>query len=103
MNGRPINQDRQIAISLGFQTYNGTAHSKCGTTERYTKGAGCVHCARLIATEQREARAYLREARAYLRAQKNSAPEPAEELDNPDEGMQDKADARFQDDLEDLM
>ena len=59
MSGRPINVDRQNAIALGYKTYTGSKHSKCGTTERYVSGGGCVHCARVIATEQREARKYL--------------------------------------------
>lgn len=60
-SGRPVNEDRQTAIDLGFKTYTGTPHSKCGTTERYVSGGGCVQCARAIATEQREARKYLRQ------------------------------------------
>ena len=60
MSGRPINQDRQNALELGLMTYTGAVHKNCGTTERYVKGGGCVHCGRLIATEQREARVYLR-------------------------------------------
>jgi hypothetical protein len=56
MSGRPINQDRVDAIEFGFHTYVGTVHRRCGTTERYVKGGGCVHCARVIAEEQREAR-----------------------------------------------
>lgn len=59
MSGRPINESRQLAILMGDKTYVGAAHDKCGTTERYVKGGGCVHCARVIATEQRDARKYL--------------------------------------------
>lgn len=59
MSGRPINKDREMAIFMGEKTYVGSAHSKCGTTARYVSGGGCVHCARIIATEQREARKYL--------------------------------------------
>lgn len=59
MSGRPINADRQNAISLGFKTYMGAPHPKCGMTERYVSGGGCVHCARTIASEQREARKFL--------------------------------------------
>jgi hypothetical protein len=60
MSGRPVNPDRQSAIDLGLVTYTGSPHSKCGTTQRYVSGGGCVHCARIIATEQREARKYLK-------------------------------------------
>jgi hypothetical protein len=59
MAGRPINKDRQDAIEFGFPTYVGVMHRRCGTTERYTNGGGCVHCARVIASEQREARKLL--------------------------------------------
>lgn len=55
MSGRPINEDRQNAIALGLRTYMGAPHSKCGTTERYVSGGGCVYCARETATAQREA------------------------------------------------
>ena len=57
---RPLNEDRQAAITLGYRTYTGAPHSKCGTTERYTGTGGCVHCARRIATEQREALKYVK-------------------------------------------
>ena len=60
MSGRPINQDRLDAIEFGFPTYTGAVHKKCGGTERYVNGGGCVHCARVIATEQREARRALK-------------------------------------------
>src|ERR1035437_2044468 len=65
MNGRPINVDRQNAITFKLTTYTGSEH-KCGTTQRYVSGGGCVHCARLIAAEQREARKILR---AQVRAE----------------------------------
>jgi hypothetical protein len=56
MAGRPINESRQTAILCGDKTYIGATHARCGTYERYVSGGGCVHCARVIATEQREAR-----------------------------------------------
>lgn len=59
MAGRPINESRQLAILMGDKTYIGVAHDKCGTTERYVKGGGCVYCARVIATEQRDARKFM--------------------------------------------
>lgn len=64
MSGRPINESRQLAILMGDKTYTGAAHDRCGTTERYVKGGGCVHCARVIATEQRDARKFLAAAEA---------------------------------------
>lgn len=91
MNGRPINQDRQLALSLGFQTYQGSVHEKCGTTERYTKGAGCVHCARAASREGLEARRVLK-----LQALDNSTRAVAK----PDEA---EAIKRFEQDLDDLM
>jgi hypothetical protein len=66
MSGRPVNPDRQTAIELGFTTYTGSPHSKCGTTKRYVSGGGCVHCARRIATEQREARKFLKKQAAEI-------------------------------------
>lgn len=70
MPGRKINEDKVRAKEFGLKTYTGAVHSKCGTTDRYTSGGGCVHCARIIATEQREARKFLQ-----------SRPKPV--LDNP--------------------
>ena len=93
MSGRPINEDRQNAIDLGLRTYTGSKHSKCGTTQRYVSGGGCVHCARIIATEQREARNYLRrQAQAAL---DNPGPLVLEETDD--------AEARSRAAIEDLM
>jgi hypothetical protein len=66
MSGRPINEDRQNAIDLGLRTYIGARHFKCDTTERYVAGGGCVHCARIVATEQRQARKYLQSHGAEL-------------------------------------
>lgn len=63
MSGRPINKDRALAIELGLPTYTGVKHVRCGTTERYKSG-GCVHCARVIASEQREARKALLQYRS---------------------------------------
>lgn len=63
MTGRPINESRQLAIITGAKTYEGAEH-KCGTTERYVKGSGCVHCARQLQTEQREARLALMNGQA---------------------------------------
>jgi len=88
MTGRPINEDRQNALALGLRTYTGSRHAKCGTYVRYVAGGGCVHCARIIATEQRE-------ARKYLQAQ----------LDKPaSDGLDsDDAEARRQADIDSLM
>ena len=91
MSGRPINQDRLDAIEFGFPTYTGAVHKKCGGTERYVNGGGCVRCARVIATEQREAR----------RALKHQA-----SLDNVEKvvaRMEDDAAAREQAAIDDLM
>jgi hypothetical protein len=55
MSGRPSNKARERAIVCGETTYIGTPHSKCGTSERYVAGSACVYCARVVATEQREA------------------------------------------------
>src|SRR5674476_1503039 len=97
MTGRPANEDRLSAKSLGFKTYQGSIHAKCGTTERYVSGVGCVYCARTIATEQREARRLMK-----AHAQETVNPDPEEiataqeELDEQDAAMQDDfvADAR---------
>lgn len=58
--GRPKSENRELALITGEMTYNGSVHAKCGTTERYVSGGSCVHCARAIATEQREARLRLK-------------------------------------------
>jgi hypothetical protein len=63
-SGRPINTDKSLAIFLGEKTYLGGIHRKCGTNVRYTSGGGCVHCARTIATEQREALKYQKQYEA---------------------------------------
>lgn len=66
--GRPQNVERQFAIEFGYPTYTGAVHPRCGTRERYTNGCGCVHCARVIATEQREARKVLKQQRQNFNA-----------------------------------
>lgn len=93
MVGRPINEDRQNAIALGLKTYTGMRHSRCGTTERYVAGGGCVHCGRLIATEQREARIYLKKMQ-----QQNVEDRDEDLLDSAErDGLDDpEADARFE-------
>jgi hypothetical protein len=63
MAGRPINKSRELALISGDKTYTGAVHSRCGTSERYM-GGGCVHCARLAATEGREARKLLKAQQA---------------------------------------
>lgn len=88
MSGRPINQDRQNSIDLGLKTYTGAVHAACGTTIRYVAGGGCVRCGRLIATEQREARKYLRAQAALDNA-------PADSLDD--------AQARIEASIDELM
>ena len=90
MSGRPINQDRLDAIEFGFPTYTGAVHKKCGGTERYANGGGCVRCARQIAAEQRVARREKYAARQNVELD-NSA---NEELD---------AEAREQAAIDDLM
>lgn len=44
--GRPTSTEREAAILAGDKTYYGAIHKKCGGSLRYTKGSGCVHCAR---------------------------------------------------------
>lgn len=103
MTGRPINEDRQNAIELGLMTYIGKKHLRCGTTERYASGGACVHCARIIATEQREARKFLQRQRE---APLDTAEEMVlEEPDVPDAEPDDEAEAhaRFLESVEDLM
>lgn len=89
---RPINEDRQAALRYGLHTYTGAPHSKCGTTERYAAGGGCVYCARLLASEQRE-------ALKYRKAQE------AQALDNPlpTELEPDNAAERLRHSIDDMM
>lgn len=91
-SGRPANPDRQIAIGLGERTYIGSTHARCGTSGRYVSGGGCVHCARVVATEQREARKYLKQQKLAL----DIPPEMALEVE-------DDAAARAQKAIDDLM
>jgi hypothetical protein len=78
MTGRPINEDRQNSIALGLMTYTGTVHRRCGTNIRYVSGGGCVHCARVISAEQREARKYLlQQEREYKESQREEQAELA--------------------------
>lgn len=63
---RPLNVDRQNAITFKLTTYTGSEH-KCGTSQRYTSTGTCMHCARLLAAEQREALKVLR-AQAKVKA-----------------------------------
>lgn len=92
MTGRPINLDRQNAIACGLDKYSGLPHANCGHTLRYVKGGGCVHCARTIANEQREARKLLLQSRTPL----DSAPEVEVETEED-------AEARRQADIDTLM
>lgn len=94
MTGRPINESRQLAILMGDKTYTGAAHDRCGTTERYVKGGGCVNCARVIATEQRDARKFLA---AHEREQAGVAAAAAEGVMIDDEATR-LADRRVIDD-----
>lgn len=100
--GRPTNSDRQNAIDLGLQTYIGKMHVKCGTRERYVAGGGCIHCGRIIATEQREALKYLKRA-AREEAVRDEA-EPA--LDSVSESgleTEEEARARYDADIDEMM
>lgn len=78
--GRPLNASREDAVLQGFRTYTGSPHSKCGTTERYTKGGACVHCARIVATEQREALKYQQAQAAGIQPQDPLDSEPGDGL-----------------------
>ena len=70
-SGRPINSDKSLAIFLSEKTYRGGIHRKCGTNVRYVSNGGCVHCARVIMTEQREALKYKKQHEAeYLESLK---------------------------------
>lgn len=93
MSGRPVNEDRQNAIDLGLRTYTGAAHVKCGTTTRYVAGGGCVHCARVIASEQRDARKFLLAQSALAQSSLDKAPE---------DGL-DAAERRREESFDDLM
>jgi hypothetical protein len=113
-SGRPINADKSLAIFLSEKTYRGGIHRKCGTNERYVSGGGCVHCARVIATEQREALKYQKrheadEAATQEQFERNLNDDPAqfiEPLDN-DEPMvleeSDDAEERQRQATDDLM
>lgn len=122
--GRPANTDRQNALALGYRTYTGSPHAKCGTTERYVSGGGCVHCARVTATEQRDALKYLKAhaAPGYDEAEAaasgfepvndvadnpddplDSADDDAVEVDRTPSGETDDAEARRLAAIEDLM
>lgn len=45
MAGRPLNPDLEVARLMGDKTYEGSVHTKCGTTTRYTSTGSCVFCA----------------------------------------------------------
>jgi hypothetical protein len=103
MTGRPINEDRQNSIALGLMTYTGTVHRRCGTNIRYVSGGGCVHCARVISAEQREARKYLlQQEREYAESQREEQAAQKEALDNS-EKIGDDAEARRQASIDELM
>lgn len=88
MTGRQVNEDRQNAIALGLMTYIGKTHPRCGTNVRYVNGGGCVHCGRVVATEQRQARIYLKKMQAE--GALDTAPEPAVEPEKTfDESVED--------------
>lgn len=111
MTGRPINQDRQNAIALELTTYTGAVHRRCGTATRYVHGGGCVHCARMIAAEQRQTLAFLKKHAAEEAEEKVRA-EDGVELDSvADDGLDADIDSRrdedevdpFEQSIEDLM
>jgi hypothetical protein len=52
--GRPHNVNRQAALVLSEKTYYGKKCKRCGSTERYTKGSGCVACQKTNAIEARQ-------------------------------------------------
>ena len=113
--GRHPSEDREIALITGEKTYLGTMHAQCGTTERYTKGGGCAHCARVIATEQREARKYLKAQASIATVVEQTVEEDREEpfndvtaqftepLDSDEEMALGDAKAREQSSIDDLM
>jgi hypothetical protein len=106
MTGRPINEDRQRAIALGLRTYTGLKHVKCDTTLRYVAGGGCVHCARIIATEQREARKYLQQIGALDVTAKDveaMAIDNATEIEEEDEDSEAVRQARREASIDELM
>jgi hypothetical protein len=115
MVGRPINQARLDAIELGLLTYEGMPHRNCGKTLRYCSGGGCVHCARVIATEQREARKYLKsratqidsrgdQGGGYPSSQDFAEIDPDPVDIEPDDGLEaDDPDARTQAGIDELM
>lgn len=97
MTGRPLNEDRQLALLSGDKTYIGSPHDRCGTNVRYVKSGGCVRCARVIATEQRE-------ARKYLINQNGEVPQNSVDKSVPDEvPVEDDAAARSRAAIDDLM
>lgn len=104
MSGRPINEDRQNAIALELTTYTGAVHRKCGTDQRYVNGGGCIHCARLIATEQRDARKFLKQ-HAINEAEQKVRDNDGVALDSTmDDGLDaDEAEARRQASIDELM
>jgi len=53
--GRPVNVNLQAARLVGDKTYDGRTCTRCGGSERYTKGGACVHCMRAFAVESRQA------------------------------------------------
>jgi len=100
---RPFNEDRQMAIKLGFKTYDGAVHT-CGYRERYVKGGGCVHCGRRLATEQREALKFVRANPTGFTPQY----EPDEQLVNhvpesPEEVVDSPEPSPYEQALDDLM
>ncbi len=107
--GRPTNLDRQNAIALGFKTYTGSPHAACGTTERYI-GGGCAHCARTLATEQREARKFLKAqavaADRIASLEAGAEEEPDEPLDTTEDdglGNEPSEADRFHQSIEDIL
>lgn len=52
--GRPHSVNLQAARLVGDKTYEGKRCKRCGGTERYTKGCGCVACQKSNAIEARQ-------------------------------------------------
>lgn len=93
--GRPPSTAREAAILAGDRTYYGAIHTRCGSSMRYTKGSGCVHCAKQATQDIRDAakivRLDLEERREVIEVRGDDDP-----VDIPD-------DARYEQDIDSLM
>jgi hypothetical protein len=72
--GRPVNEERQLALLTGDKTYTGKRCKACGCTTRYAKSGSCTGCTQEKAEQ-------LREIERLAKKRKRRRPAPADDAE----------------------